>query len=185
MKQADRVQLWRFGAVALFCGVPLLLAALAVDNMVEAASASGIAARQEATASQIVRQVAKRQGQRLQPEDTAALYLATASASLARAELQERTGRLGEGAGGHLEEAQFTSSPEQENDGTVAIQLSLAIGNDALRDLLYAIETGTPLLDVTDLSAKPNNAEIAQGAGPRGLLHVDMTVQGHFKKGAG
>lgn len=185
MKAADRTQLWRFGAVALFCGLPVLLVALAVGNLFEASAARALAARQEATASQIVREVAQRQAHRAKPVDTASLYLATSSPTLARAELQDRAGHLVEAAGGHLEEAQFTSTPEQEADGTVAIQLSLTIGNEGLRDLLYAIETATPLLEATDLSAKPNNAQSSEGLGQANLLHVDLTVQGHFRKGTG
>ena len=76
-----------------------------------------------------------------------------------KAELQERAGRFIEASGGHLEEAQFTGSPELEADGTVAIQLSLTIDNKGLRDLLYAIETATPLFTATDLSAKPIGAQ--------------------------
>lgn len=191
--KADRAQLWRFGAVALFCGLPLLLLALSIGNLAEASAAREIASRQDATASQIVREVAKRQTRHLQPRDTASLYLASPSPSLARAELQERAGHFIQAAGGHLEEAQFTSTPEQEGDGTVAIQLSLTIDNAGLRDLLYAIETATPLLDATDLGAKPvasdsagmGQAGMGQGGAGASALHVDLTVQGHFKKGTG
>ena len=185
MKAVDRAQLWRFGAVALFFGLPLILAALAIGSVTEAVASREVAAKQDATAAQIVKEVAKRQAHRLQPQDMTALYLTKASPSLARAELQERAGRFVEAAGGHLEEAQFTSTPEQEADGTVEIQLSLTIDNAGLRDLLYAIETATPLLDATDLSAKPISAQNAMGAGQAALLHVDLTVEGHFRKGTG
>ncbi len=185
MKAIDRAQLWRFGAVASFIGLPLLLAALALGNLAEASASRDVATKLSATAAQIVKEVAKRQARRLQPRDTTALYLAAASPSLARAELQERAGRFVEAAGGHLEEAQFTGTPEQEADGTVAIQLSLTIDNGGLRDLLYAIETATPLLDATDLSTKPIGTQGAGGGGQAGLLHADLTVQGHFKKGTG
>ena len=185
MKVVDHVQLWRFGAVALFFGLPLLLLALAVGNIAQASGSREIAAEQDATAAQIVREVAKRQAHRIRPQDTGALYLTAASPSLARAELQDRAGRFVEAAGGHLEEAQFTGSPEQEADGTVAIQLSLTIDNKGLRDLLYAIETATPLFDATDLSAKPIGARNNSAAGEQDLLHVDLTVLGHFRKGTG
>ena len=185
MKALDRAQLWRFGVVALFFGLPLLLLALAVGNLAQASGSREIAAEQDATAAQIVREVAKRQAHQIRPQDTGALYLAAASPSLARAELQERAGRFVEASGGHLEEAQFTGSPEQEADGTVAIQLSLTIDNKGLRDLLYTIETATPLIDATDLSARPIGAQNNSVAKQAGLLHVDLTVQGHFRKGTG
>lgn len=185
MKAADRAQIWRLGAVALFCGLPMLLVASAIGNIAETSASREVAAKLNATAAQIVKEVAKRQLHRLQPQDMTALYLTQISPSLARAELQERVGHFVEAAGGHLEEAQFTSTPEQEADGTVAIQLSLTIDNGGLRDLLYAIETATPLLDATDLSAKPIGAQNAMIAGQASLLHVDLTIQGHFRKGTG
>lgn len=185
MKAPDRAQLWRLAAVVLFCGLPPLLVALAIGNLVEASAMRDVASRQTATAGQIVKDVARRQARRLRPEDTAALFLPASSASLARADLQERASRFVGKAGGHLEEAQFTSGVDQEADGTVALQLSLRIGNDGLRDLLYAIETATPLLEATDLSVKPNNAQTTEGLGDAGLLHVDLTVQGHYRKGTG
>ena len=184
MKAIDRAQLWRCGAVALFFGLPLLLLALAIGNLAQASASREMTAKQDATAAQIEREVAKRQAHRPQPQDMSALYLAAASPSLARAELQERAARFVEAAGGHLEEAQFTSSPEQEADGIVAIQLSLTIDNRGLRDLLYAIEIATPLFEAPDLSAKPIGAQNIM-AGQASLLHVDLTVQGHFKKGTG
>lgn len=184
MKAIDRAQLWRFGAVALFFGLPLLLLALAVGNLAQASGSREIAAKQDATAAQIVREVAKRQAHRIRPQDTGALYLAAASPSLARAELQERVGRFVETSGGHLQEAQFTSSPEQEADGTVGIQLSMTIDNKGLLNLLYAIETATPLFEATDLSAKPIGAPVS-AAEHVGLLQVDLTIQGYFRKGTG
>ena len=185
MKVLDRAQIWRFGAVALFFGLPLLLLALAIGNLAEASASREVAAKQDATAAQIVKEVAKRQAHRLQPQDTTALYLTASSPTLARAELQERAGRFVQAAGGHLEEAQFIGTPEGEAEGTVAIQLSLTIDNAGLRDLLYAIETATPLLDATDLSARPIGAQNAMAAGQAGTLHVDLTIQGHFRKGTG
>ena len=185
MSAANRTQLWHFGALALFCGVPLLLAALTIGNLVEAFAARAVATRQNATAAQIIKQVAERQARRAQPQDTSLLFLAATSASLARAELQERAGHFVEAAGGHLEEAQFTSTPEQEADGIVAIQLSLTIDNNGLRDLLYAVETAAPLLEATDLTAKPINAQAAEVEGQAHLLHVDLTIEGQLKKGTG
>ena len=185
MRAAVRNQLWRVGALTLFCGLPLLLAALAMDDLVEASTARAIAARQNATAAQIVKQVARRQARQLQPQDTSSLFLSAGSESLGRAELQERTDRFVKEAGGHLEEAQFTSTPEQEADGSVAIQLSLTIDNTGLRDLLYAVETATPLLEATDLSARPAGSQASGSDEPAKLLQVELTVEGHLRKGKG
>jgi len=183
---AGRDQLWRFGALALFCGVPLLLLGLSFANLTQASAAREIAARQQTTMAQIVAQIAKHRAHGATPADTASLYLGSTTPSLARAELQERTTQLVAAAGGHLAEAQFTSTPEQEADGTVAIQLSLAIDNKALFELLWSIESRVPLIDVTDLSARQSDAQSDGGVGTaNGALHVDLTVQGHWRKSTG
>ena len=185
MRVADQSRLQRLVAVALFCGLPLLLTALAVGNLVETVTSRELAAEQDATTAQIVKEVAKRQARRLPMQDASALFLAAASASLARAELQERAAHFVEAADGHLEEAQFTGSPEQEVAGAVAIQLSFTIDNNGLRDLLYAVETATPLLNVVELQVKPVNAQAVPAARQAQLLHVDMTCEGYFTKKTG
>lgn len=181
-----RTRLWRLGAVLLFCGAPLLLAGLSVADLTRAAAARALAAQQGATLSQIVALVAKHRARGLAPNGAASLYLASTSASLARSELQETATRLATAAGGQLVEAQFTSTPEQEADGTVAIQLDLDIANKGLFDLLWAVESRLPVLEVTDLSARRNGDQNSEGGAAAGdLLHVDLTVQGRWKKGTG
>ena len=182
---ADPSRSRRLVAVALFCGLPLLLLALAVGNLVQTVTLRELAVEQDATAAQMVKEVAKRQARHPPPQDTSALFLAAASASLARAELQERAAHLVEVAGGHLEEAQFPGSPEQEVGGTVAIQISFTIDNNGLRDLLYAVETATPLLNVVELQVKPVDAQTTPMAGRTQLLHVDLTCEGYFRKETG
>lgn len=178
-------QAWRFGSIAFFCGLPLLLLGLAVSNVVEATQADGLAARQKAIYAAIVAQLEKHRARAGTPVDTATLYLTSASGSLARAEIQERATKLVAEAGGHIAEVQLTATPEQEADGTVAIQLSLDIDNKGLLDLLYATETGLPLLDVTDLSAHRNSGQSEDAVSEGGSLRVEMTVRGHWRKSTG
>ena len=181
-----KVQLWRFSALALFYGGPLLLLGLSIANLAQASSARDIAARQQATLSRIEAQVAKHRFHGLSPRDAALLYLASTSASLARSEIQDVATRLVDAAGGRLAEVQFTSTPEQEADGTVALQLSLEIENKGLFQLLWTTESQLPLLEVTDMSARSNNNQGDTGPSNAGLLHVDLTIQGHFvRKGTG
>ena len=47
------------------------------------------------------------------------------------------------------------------------------------------IDTATPLLDATDLSARPIDARNAMAAKQAETLHVDLTVQGHVWKSTG
>lgn len=176
---------WRLGSIAFFCGLPLLLLVLVGSNLMQAADANDLAARQKATLTQIVTKLATRRSRDLTSEDKASLYLASPTPSLARAEIQARASKLVDAAGGHFAEAQVTGTPEQEADGTVAIQLALDIDNKGLLDLLYALEAGLPLLDVTDLSARTTNGQTDEQPIEHALMHVEMTVQGHFRKNAG
>ena len=175
--------LWRLGSIVLFSGVPLLLLALTVSNLIAVSEAHDLAARQEATLNQITAEVVKRRGRMIKEVDAASLYLASASGSLARAEIQDRAAKLVEQAGGRLAEVQLTATPEQEAEGAVAIQLTLDIDNKGLLDLLYAVETGVPLLDVTALSVQKTSGPSEEAL--NNLLRVEMTVRGHWRKGRG
>lgn len=181
-------QLWRYGALLLFCGGPLLLLGLGVQNLASAWATRDLTARQQSTLSQIVTQVARHRARGLAPSDTRSMFLKSPSASLARSEIQALTTRLAGTDGGHLIEAQFTSTPEQEAGGTVAIQLSLTIDNKGLFDLLWDVESRMPLLDVTDLSVR-REGDLNEGDGggiaAGGPLRVDLTIQGHWKKELG
>ena len=185
MTPASTIQIWRYGSILLFCGVPLLLLALAVDNVIDASEARGEAERQQATLSQIVKQVARHGTRTLTPGDTAALYLASTSSSLARAEIQDRATKLVLQAGGAVVETQIVGLPEQEADGTIAVQVTMMIDNRGLRDLLYETETGLPLLDIGDLAVdRDDGPETGEALADR-PLHVQMTLRGHWRKATG
>ena len=180
-----KTQAWRIGALVLFLGVPLVLTGLAIENLAEASQADELAQRNATTTAAIVAQIEKHRGRHAKPVDTASLYLASTSASLARADVQALATRLVGEAGGRVVETQLVETPEQDADGTVAIEVSLEIDNKGLRDLLYAVESGLPLLTVSDLSVQPASAQGDEGGGLLGQLKVQMTVQGHWRKAAG
>ena len=180
-----KTQAWRIGALALFLGLPLILAGLAIENLAEASQSDDLAQHKAATTAAIVAQVEKHRARHGKPVDTASLYLASASGSLARADLQALAIRLVSEAGGRIDETQLVETPEQDEDGTVAIQVSLDIDNKGLRDLLYAVESGLPLLSVSDLSVEQASAQGDDGAAVPGQLKVQMTMQGHWRKAAG
>lgn len=184
MTPTSKSQLWRYGAILLFCGVPLLMLGLSILNVIDASEARGEAARQTVTLSQIVKQVARHGTRTLTAADTATLYLASASGSLARAEIQDRATKLVLQAGGAVVETQIVGTPEQEADGTVAVQLTLTIDNKGLRDLLYDTETGLPLLDVSDLAIDRDDQDAGETLAAR-PLHIQMTLQGHWRKATG
>ena len=87
-------QLWRYGALLLFCGGPLLLLGLGVQNLASAWATRDLTARQQSTLSQIVTQVARHRARGLAPSDTRSMFLKSPSPSLARSEIQALTTRL-------------------------------------------------------------------------------------------
>lgn len=174
--------LWRLLAISVFCGLPLLLLGLSVSNLMDASLALERVETTRAMTTRIVAQLEKHRSKVTTPVDTARFYLASGTDTLARAEIQDRAGRLTTQAGGRIIETQLNGTPEQEAAGTVAIQLSLEIDNQGLLNLLYAVESGLPLLDVTNLNVQANNDR--SGRGDR-ALHVDMIVRGHWRKTTG
>lgn len=180
-----KMQVWRIGAIVLLLGIPLALAALAIGNLAEASQSNELAQRKSMTTAVIVAQIEKHRARHTKPVDTASLYLASASASLARADIQALATRLVDEAGGRVVETQLVETSEQDADGTVAIEVSLEIDNKGLRDLLYAVESGLPLLSVSDLSIQPAAAQGEESSVTPGQLKAQMTVQGHWRKAAG
>lgn len=173
---------WRLCAIAVFCVMPVLLVGLALSNLMDATQASEQASRKREVTAKIVAQIEKHRSRIATPVDPRKFYLASGSDTLARAEIQERAAKLTEQAGGRIIEMQLTGTPEQEAAGAVAIQVSLDIDNKGLLDLLYAVESGLPLLDVTSLSVQTNAGRPSLGGS---ALHVDMTVRGHWRKATG
>ncbi len=180
-----KAQAWRIGALAFFCGAPLLLVGVAISNLSDASQADDIAARKAATTATIVAQLEKHRARHVKPVDVASLYLASASTSLARAEIQKLTGKLVADAGGRVAEVQPVETPEQEADGVVAVEVGLDIDNKGLRDLLYEIEGGLPLLTVSDVNVQQVSSQADDAAATAGQLRVQMTLQGRWRKATG
>ena len=61
--------------------------------------------------------------------------------------------------------------------------MTLDIDNKGLLDLLYAVETGVPLLDVTGLSVQKTSGPSEETLNNQ--LRVEMTVRGKWRKGTG
>jgi hypothetical protein len=149
-------------------------------NIAGAFEEARVAARNDENVKTISRQLDRFKSRTQDATDTSALYLASATGSLARAEIQNLTTHLVEAASGHLIEAQIIDNSASGDPGKVSIELTLDITNPGLLDLLYAVETNLPLLTVTDLDARAAEASNERPA-ENGLLHVDMTIQGYWR----
>lgn len=174
---------WRIAAIILFLGLPLAAAGLAGFALTDGLDAAQVADHAEATAQAIIHQLDRRPGSRQQPLDTTARYLASANAGLARAELQALAGRLVERGGGRVIELQSTDPGEADPANHVSVDVTFDVSNAGLLDILYAAETGLPLLTVPRLDARSETA--ADGSTAAGqVLHVTMTLQGTWKGAA-
>lgn len=174
---------WRIAAILLFLGVPFAAAGLAGFALTEGLDSAQVADHAEETARAIIHQLDRRPGARQQPVDTAARFLASANAGLARAELQALAGRLVEQGGGRVIELQSMDPGEADPANHVSIDVTFAVSNAGLLDILYAAETGLPLLTVPRLDVRSETATDGSAAAGQ-VLHVTMTLQGTWKGGA-
>lgn len=170
----------RLAALLLFLGLPLAAAGVAGVAITDGLDASQIADHAAETARAIVHQLDRRPGAAQESMDTTARYLASANASLARAELQALAGRLVEHGGGRVIELQSMDTAEADPANHVSIDVTFDVGNAGLLDILYDAETGLPLLTVPRLDLR-SEAAADGGAGAGQLLHATMTLQGTWK----
>lgn len=181
MLDEARTSRW-FGAaaVALFVGVPLLVATLTIGNLARWSEAAALTDETNDRIAQIeirIRaQAARRESAR---GDTATLFLSAATGSLARAELQQRLVGLVERAGGRLIEVRGDEAPEGSPTLSILMRLSLDIGNEGLFDLLAAIETGLPILTVEALNARPAAGRTAGSEEANPTLRVALAIRAY------
>lgn len=107
-----------------------------------------------------------------QAEDRSVLR--TPTAALAGAELQGLVSAIVLGSGGSLESVQTLEPREAAPFHEIGLRLTLTIGHEGLRHLLYALEASTPAMRVTSLALR----EAGEGGGrrPAAPLHVTMQV---------
>ncbi|WP_018261735.1 type II secretion system protein GspM [Methylobacterium sp. WSM2598] len=156
-------------ALALFLGLPGLLAATTLANALrwsQAAEAAGERGAQLARLEAKVRGLAAAPA--AAPAETASPFLEARSPSLARAELQTRLVALVERAGGRLIEVQVEEEPAAADPLSLLARVTLETRNPGLLDLLTAVENGRPLLTVEGLNLRPAQGHGAQGYGGQG-----------------
>lgn len=171
-------------SVAVFLGMPLVLAVLTLGHLGSWWDAHSGRAENEERIAELetrIRRLAMEQAGKAGKPDAgqASIYLAATAPGLARAELQQRIVALIEQAGGRLIEARGEDEPEAA--ASVLLRATLDIGNAGLFDLLAAIETGVPLLTVEGLNIRTQTGRGgAEAADP--VLRVALAVRGHRKE---
>ena len=112
-------------------------------------------------------------------EDVRGIYLSATSPTLAQAELQQLIAKLIDRASGRLIEAQVVS--ETEDDRAARVRISFDSTNAKLFDLLYAIETGVPLLSIEQIGLRKLPTQ-ESGREDDPVLRVSFVVRGHLKE---
>lgn len=178
LRAIDSPNIRRAAALALFLGLPALLGAVTATTVMETLVESAETEAKSNLLAQMQTQLKARQQSRTASRDVTPIYLASPSASLGRAELLSLLDRLIAAAGGRLIETQMVAEQGSEPPESIALQTTLDIGNDGLADLLHAIETGLPVLNVHEITVV--RAPRREEAGPT-LLRVTLVVHGYRK----
>lgn len=174
----DRPDIRRAAALLVFLGLPILLGGLAASTLIQALALSEETGAKAEVLAQMRTQMKARLSARATSLDVTPIYLASPSAGLARAELLSLLGRLIDAADGRVVETQMVSEESTGPSERIALQATLDIGNDGLADLLHAIETGLPVLDVDEVTMV--RAPRGERSGPL-LLRVTLVVHGYRK----
>lgn len=108
--------------------------------------------------------------------ETAPDYLAVAEPAVAAAEAQARVSALAESAGAIVRSTNTT--PPVSADGFTAINFQISVSGPlhAIRDLLYAVDSGQPRLVIDRLTVGPSQQ---QGAAP-GDLDLALDLHGYM-----
>lgn len=176
-------------SVAVFVGLPLLLAALTFDRLSAWWDATGTIEESRARIGQIearIRRLAAEQAKAREAEGaeatrTHSIYLDAAAPGLARAEMQRRLSALVDAAGGRLIEVR--GEDEADDGRSVLLRASLDIANDGLFDLLATLEAGMPLLTVESINIRTQAGRGAAVEDPQPTLRVALAIRGHRREG--
>ena len=109
-------------------------------------------------------------------EDASLMLLQGETTGIAGANLQKLMSGLVLQHGGAASSIQILPPKEDGNLVRIPISLSISVGIDGLRDILYGLETGTPLLFIDDITIR-SEADDFGSPDPHFLGPLDVTLQ--------
>lgn len=168
----------RLVATLIFAGLPVLATVFAAANIADVLSG-----RAEIRKSGVRLAALAGRLDLLDPQgvaDTARLYLTGSTPSLAAADLRTRLSAAISDAGGQIVETRSMELDPAERTDAVSLGATFDIDNAGLAQLLYALESGTPVMEVADLALRRAETE---NRTDNPLLRVDLTIWA-FRKGA-
>ncbi|WP_020179428.1 type II secretion system protein GspM [Methylopila sp. M107] len=173
----------RVATGAFAVAIPLAAIAFSAVTLLQANETGALADQQARTVGALERRVERLGDRAAAARDAAAVYLKGDGAELARAELQTILVDVVAGADARLIETQEpggAADRDAPDDGRVELRVTFDARNDALIDVLYALETRLPLLTIERLETRRlDSAGDENPADP--TLRVGLVVRGHRK----
>ena len=111
-------------------------------------------------------------------------FLRGATDALAAADLQDRVNDLIAGKGGTLQSIQPMPGVEEEGLMRITLRVQMTGTTDTLFDVLYALESGSPVLFIDELDVQ-NRSSVRAGSdasGDAGILTVAFDLSGYLPK---
>jgi hypothetical protein len=170
----------RWGALALFVALPVIVVAVIAANLARMGAAGDLIVRQEQLLAQLDARLARVGGDGPALGDTSAIYLPAASAPLAGAALQQRLVAAAESAGGRVIETQSVEEIEPDGQDDVRLRITLDVDNEGLRKLMHDLETGLPLVTLDTVAVRQLPSQDTDG-GENPTLRIDLVVRGFWR----
>ena len=168
-------------ALALFAGIPCLLATLTVANLLRWLEADAALEEHAVQIARIERRIRSAPPSRGAALDAGRIYLEATTATLAQAELQARLVGLIERAGARLVEVRVDlDGPSGDPHGAIVSATFDAV-NARLVDVITSVEASLPLLAVDALDARVAPGRMAGGTDEDPILRVALTVRAAWK----
>jgi len=104
------------------------------------------------------------------------LLLDGETTGISGANLQRLIGEIVRAHGGSAKSFQVLPPETEDTLIRIALSLSISVDMDALRDILYDIEAGTPMIFIDDISIKPKS-DSSRTPDPYFLGPLDVTIQ--------
>lgn len=111
-------------------------------------------------------------------------FLRGGTDALAAADLQDRVNDLIAGEGGTLQSVQPMPGVEEEGLTRITLRVQMTGTTETLFDVLYALESGSPVLFIDELDIQ-NRSSVPAGAdagGDAGILTVAFDLSGYLPK---
>ncbi len=117
-------------------------------------------------------------------EDVERFFLPASAPGAAGALLQSRLITLTEKAGGRVSSARVSAPVKQDSLNRISVDITVEIKTKGLRDLLLAIETGTPVTIIDRLSVRriddPDGDRSTSSAQQDPLLNVTLRISSYM-----